>query len=297
MKRLLLLLSTGALLFSLCACQGKSSPSSETPPDTAAQTSLVNVTESPKSTYETPSSTKKAPTDKPKTTAKPTTKAPTTKHVHQYTTEKIAGTCQEQGYTLYRCACGHTYKDNYVNGEHQYVSFRCSVCGKADVHHLYDIMKSWVLEHGTVNGDYTAYTVSASQYGGPSDLYLMLFFFDGRVYFTLYPRADVERSFSATIYVPQSFSGNYDYSSSYADVDSNSTICMNTGTLIGKEFTRNYPLDSQNYIGPGNDYEMQNIFLELSREYICDLLDCIGRFLEQENLGCTLSDIGFTAFS
>lgn len=296
MKRLLLLLSTGALLFSLCACQGKSSPSSETPPDTAAQTSLANVTESPKSTYETPSSTKKAPTDKPKTTAKPTTKAPTTKHVHRYTAEKVAGTCQEQGYTLYRCACGHTYKDDYVNGEHQYVSFRCSVCGKADVSHLHDLLKNWVLEHGSVSGNNVAYYESANKFGGPDNSNFMLFYLNsgnGSLDFSLHTPVDADYSFSASIYIPQDFSGNYTYIASYYHGETSTAICQSIGTLNGKDFTRNYPLNSSSYEGPMD----QNTFLELSREYICSLLDCIGRFLEQENLGCTLSDIGFTAFS
>ena len=35
-------------------------------------------------------------------------------HVHSYTTEVTAPTCEEQGYTEHICECGHSYRDNYV---------------------------------------------------------------------------------------------------------------------------------------------------------------------------------------
>ena len=33
---------------------------------------------------------------------------------HSYSTTVVEPTCVEQGYTLYTCGCGHSYKDNYV---------------------------------------------------------------------------------------------------------------------------------------------------------------------------------------
>lgn len=36
-------------------------------------------------------------------------------HSHYYTTSTIQPTCTEQGYTLYSCECGYTYKSSYVN--------------------------------------------------------------------------------------------------------------------------------------------------------------------------------------
>lgn len=50
-------------------------------------------------------------------TASPTTEpsTPTTApHEHSYTTEVIAPTCTSEGYTIYSCACGHTYNDDYI---------------------------------------------------------------------------------------------------------------------------------------------------------------------------------------
>lgn len=45
------------------------------------------------------------------------------KHVHEYTTQVIAPTCLESGYTLHTCSCGDEYRDNYVNATgHTYSS-------------------------------------------------------------------------------------------------------------------------------------------------------------------------------
>ena len=36
-------------------------------------------------------------------------------HVHHYTAATVYATCTEQGYTLFVCDCGDSYKDCYVN--------------------------------------------------------------------------------------------------------------------------------------------------------------------------------------
>ena len=44
-------------------------------------------------------------------------------HKHSYTTKVVAATCTEKGYTLYTCACGHSYKDAYKDAlGHKYTS-------------------------------------------------------------------------------------------------------------------------------------------------------------------------------
>ena len=39
----------------------------------------------------------------------------TTEHTHSYTSQVIAATCASKGYTSYKCSCGKTYKDNFIN--------------------------------------------------------------------------------------------------------------------------------------------------------------------------------------
>lgn len=51
-------------------------------------------------------------------------------HQHSYTSNIIAPTCTEQGYTEHTCACGDNYKDTYVDATgHNYVNNVCTVCG------------------------------------------------------------------------------------------------------------------------------------------------------------------------
>ena len=49
---------------------------------------------------------------------------------HSYTTIVIAPTCIEQGYTIYSCECGDTYKDSYIDAlGHNYLNNICTECG------------------------------------------------------------------------------------------------------------------------------------------------------------------------
>ena len=62
-----------------------------------------------------------------------------TEHTHSYTTTVVEPTCTMQGYTLYTCACGHSYQDNVVAAlGHDYevidedeltCTHRCTRCG------------------------------------------------------------------------------------------------------------------------------------------------------------------------
>lgn len=57
-------------------------------------------------------------------------------HTHSYSSAVTAPTCTEQGYTIYTCACGDSYADDYVpaTGEHVYSDDQdavCDTCGGA----------------------------------------------------------------------------------------------------------------------------------------------------------------------
>lgn len=36
-------------------------------------------------------------------------------HTHEYVKTVVPATCSKRGFTLYVCACGDKYKDDYVN--------------------------------------------------------------------------------------------------------------------------------------------------------------------------------------
>ena len=60
-----------------------------------------------------------------------TTKTPTTTHKHSYSKKTVSATCTRRGYTQYTCACGDTYKTDYVRVEHKYSNGKCTSCGKS----------------------------------------------------------------------------------------------------------------------------------------------------------------------
>lgn len=62
---------------------------------------------------------------------------------HSYTSEIMAPTCTEQGYTLYTCSrCGYSYKKSYVDatGHTDDGTGHCSVCGEGCAHtHVFNV--------------------------------------------------------------------------------------------------------------------------------------------------------------
>ena len=54
-------------------------------------------------------------------------------HVHSYSSNTVAPTCESQGYTEYTCSCGDNYKDNYTSATgHSFSLGKCQICGAAD---------------------------------------------------------------------------------------------------------------------------------------------------------------------
>lgn len=59
-------------------------------------------------------------------------------HTHSYGKNVIAPTCTENGYTIYTCSCGESYKDDSVAASHKWVeatcttSKKCQTCGITD---------------------------------------------------------------------------------------------------------------------------------------------------------------------
>ena len=88
MRKLLTALLLVGLILALVACGAADENAQQAPTTTASQTEPPTeaATESP--------------TEKP--------------HEHSYTESKVAPTCTEQGYALYSCSCGDSYKENPI---------------------------------------------------------------------------------------------------------------------------------------------------------------------------------------
>ena len=105
----------------------------------------------------------------------------------------------------------------------------------------------------------------------------------------------MDETFSINIYllVPKTQTGNYEYISSYYFRDNGEPLYEARGTIEAGKFTVNYPLTCTKYIGPA---EAQNDFMEISRQGICDLIDCLEDFITVENLEYSFADFGFIKF-
>lgn len=83
-------------------------------------TQPVQPTESPTEPTE--------PATQPTEAAKPTEQQ--TVHVHSYSKKVVEGTCTQKGYTVYTCACGHSYSADYKLAPHKYDAlYSCESCG------------------------------------------------------------------------------------------------------------------------------------------------------------------------
>lgn len=291
MKRLFAFVMAFIMIFALAACSEKT----ETPEVEEEQTEITENEESPKENESISVSVGdigkkdevgKTETAKPEPSQK--TETPKPAHTHKYTSSKTEATCKSQGYTTHTCSCGYSYKDNYVNN-------KCSYCGKANTDALFSFMKSWVSEKGTVYGDYVYYSKPADNYGGYSgETFRLSYWADSnQVEFCLHSEIDADYSINFYLYIPQTFNGTYQYIASYYYRSTGEAVCESRGTITASSFDKNSPLPSKNYYGP---VELQNDFTELSRVGICDAISCLKQFLQKENLGYTICDLGFKNF-
>ena len=178
---------------------------------------------------------------------------------------------------------------------HTYTNYKCTGCGQMDKENMFYYFKDWVIEKGVLNGDYVYYSNSAGTYGGYTDEKFSLYYWGDTdvVEFCLHSVLDDDYSINFYIYIPKNYTGNYEYLTSYYYRDTGVGVCESEGVIEGKNFTKNYPLNSNKYTGSAT---LQNDFMEMSRVGICDALDCLKQFLQKEQIGYTWQDLGFQKF-
>ncbi len=166
---------------------------------------------------------------------------------------------------------------------------------ETNVQNLYAYLKDFVIQNGTINGDYCYYSKSADTYGGYASEYFSLYYWGDtdKVEFCLHSVLDDTFSINFYLYVPQRFTGEYEYISSYYYRDTGEPLYEAKGTINASEFTENYPLNCSKYIG---STAQQNTFMEMSRQGVCDLLNCLREFTVVEKLAYSFTDLGFTNF-
>ena len=160
---------------------------------------------------------------------------------------------------------------------------------------IYGYLKDFVIQNGTINGDYCYYSKTADNYGGYRSEDFSLYYWGDteKIEFCLHSVLDDTFSINFYLYVPKKHTGNYEYISSYYYRDNGEPLYEARGTIVAGEFTNNYPLNCTKYIG---STEKQNEFMEMSRQGICDLIDCLEEFIKVEKIEYSFSDFGFTKF-
>jgi hypothetical protein len=160
---------------------------------------------------------------------------------------------------------------------------------------IFGYLKKFVIENGTVNGDYCYYSKSADNYGGYASEKFSLYYWGdtNKIEFCLHSVINETFSINFYLYVPENHSGKYEYISSYYYRDTGEPLYEARGTITAEEFTDNYPLNCTKYFG---STENQNTFMETSRQGVCDLIGCLERFIEVENIKYSFKDFGFLKF-
>ena len=160
---------------------------------------------------------------------------------------------------------------------------------------IYGYLKDFVIQNGTINGDYCYYSKTADNYGGYRSEDFSLYYWGDtdKIEFCLHSVLDDTFSINFYLYVPKKHTGKYEYISSYYYRDNGEPLYEARGTIVAGEFTNNYPLNCTKYIG---STEKQNEFMEMSRQGICDLIDCLEEFIKVEKIEYSFSDFGFTKF-
>ena len=160
---------------------------------------------------------------------------------------------------------------------------------------IYGYLKDFVIENGTLKGDYCRISKTADNYGGYATEDFSLYYWGDTdtIEFCLHSVIDDTFSINFYLYVPKVYTGEYDYTSSYYYRDSGVPLYEAKGTIQANSFTESYPLLCTKYTGTT---EEQDDFMELSREGICDLIKCLEKFIEVENIKYSFEDFGFKNF-
>lgn len=89
------------------------------------------------------------------------------------------------------------------------------------------------------------------------------------------------------------YNKKYEYLSSKYYRDTGKSIRCATGYIDPNAFYDGCPISCDSYEGSADG---QNQFMEESRVGICDLINCLKKFVEVENMECEFSDFDFVNF-
>ncbi len=226
-----------------------------------------------------------------KKTAAKKTKAATAKaaakpqHQHTYYEEIVEGNCKKQGYSVFTCSCGDSYKGDYENGDHQYKDYVCTVCGAIDKENAYEYLKVWLKKNGEASGQ----TIGLIDYST-----------DNLTYETR------ELAYHVDLGEAWMFIGMYTQGLSYTFFlyPSSCKYAMykdgelrQEGTLPANDFTDKFPLPySKIVVDNTEDYSERAEINDTAQLLACIAIEEMARLLKENNVGITIADLGFTSY-
>ena len=217
-------------------------------------------------------------------------------HTHSYSKKVTTATCTQQGYTMYTCTCGHSYKDGYTDPTHSYSNNKCTRCGEMDMNNFYSCLKDWLTKNGEDIGTSIGRRLYTNTSNGVTTI-TSLIYSKQRDELIFQNISDLSESnmenieFLVYITIPKEHSPKFEFSGSLFE-DSNLTdACF--GEFDASTFTKNSVLSCNEY--HGDPLNKQNILVS-THAIIIIIIEHMREFLEDENLGYTIKDIGFTAY-
>ncbi len=160
---------------------------------------------------------------------------------------------------------------------------------------LFLYCKNFAIQKGILNGDYCIYQQPATQYGGYENEYFSISYWADTdvVEFCLHCPLDETTSHNFYLRMRGGYNHKYEYVSSKYYRDTGESFREARGYIDPAVFSASYPISCDTYIGTTDG---QTEFMEQSRIGICDLIACLKRFVEVENMECAFSDFEFVNF-
>lgn len=160
---------------------------------------------------------------------------------------------------------------------------------------LFTYCKNFAIEKGEVSGDISMYQQPATLYGGYDNEYFSISYWgdSDMVEFCLHCPLSETLSINFYLRMRGGYDGKYEYLTSKYYRDSGKSLRSATGYIDPAVFSEKYPLSCDDYYGSTDG---QTDFMEESRVGICDVIKCLKKFVEVENMDCDFTDFDFVNF-
>lgn len=201
----------------------------------------------------------------------------------------VEPTCEEVGYSegshCERCGKILTFQEE-LPAEHNYVNYKCTVCGAVDKSHPYEALLAYIYENGEVDGE----CVTLEYYSDPETRYALTHWSD-------------TDTLNLSSFYKNSESGFILFSITNIEPDNpimefqfrygteGQTIVE--GYVNKSTFTTKTPITVDYYNG-SDEYYYEDV--ELMRLSVIDLLGFLEWYLDSYDVGLTLSDLGYSQF-